>query len=137
MAHHRPETILGDNLKFVKGEPFNSSYLDGVDTSWRRITNGSSVGQQLDQLIASYDFLHPEKSLDGLLQVRTNILKLPSSYLRDMKLQEIEKLIQDILGLFIELRANESSLFPGAAFQVTLSAVLRNDASVMVKEYLS
>ena len=43
--------------------------MDGVDVSWKRVNGGEAIEKMVNDISASFDFLHPENSVKGLVQL--------------------------------------------------------------------
>jgi LmbE family N-acetylglucosaminyl deacetylase len=89
-------------FKTTKGDQPVTDLMDGVELSWKRVPGGEAVAAMIDKLIASFDMLHPEKSVGGLAELYKAILDMPQSYWRDQKLKEVYELIPQCAGLYME-----------------------------------
>ncbi|MBC7873953.1 MAG: PIG-L family deacetylase, partial [Ferruginibacter sp.] len=58
-------------FKATKGDQPVNDLMDGVELTWKRIAGGEAIAKMVDDLSASFDFLHPEKSVKGLVQLYT------------------------------------------------------------------
>src|SRR5258706_15572620 len=55
----------GESIEYFKntgGSSPTNDLMDGIDLSWKRIAGGEAIEKMVDDLSASFDFLHPEKS---------------------------------------------------------------------------
>lgn len=91
----------------VKGDRPVNDLLDAVDPTWNRVKGGAAVGALLDTIISRFDFIHPEKSVKGLVQLYQMIKALPDHYWRTQKLRETEQLIAACSGLFLDVTTTE------------------------------
>lgn len=94
-------------FRATKGDQPVSDLLDGIDQSWHRVKGGASVAALLDSISARFDFMHPEKSVKGLVQLYQLINTLPDHYWKTQKLKETEQLIAQCSGLFIDATTTE------------------------------
>ena len=62
-------------FKTIKGEPPVNDLMDGIETGWNRI-QAKGIRDSVDQLIARFDMMHPERSMTALL----NLQKLSLHY---------------------------------------------------------
>ena len=95
----------GEQYEFfrtTKGSASVNDLMDNVDLSWKRIPGGEAVGAKVDKLIAGFDMLHPEKSVDGLVDLYKDLMNLRDGYWRNQKLKEVYELIPQCAGLFME-----------------------------------
>ncbi len=76
--------------------------MDGVDISWKRVRGGEAIEKIVNELIASFDFLHPEKSVKGLVKLYKALQQLPDGYWKEEKMKETKELIEQCSGLFFD-----------------------------------
>ncbi|MET0634728.1 MAG: PIG-L family deacetylase [Chitinophagaceae bacterium] len=77
--------------------------MDGVVTTWSRISNGLPIESEISKVIATFDLLHPEKSVPGLITVYRLIGQLPEGTWKTQKLKEVTELIKECSGLFMDV----------------------------------
>ena len=94
-------------FKTTGGDAPVTDIMDGIDLTWKKVNGGSSISKIIDRLIASFDLLHPEKSVKGLVELYKSISAMPVSYWKTQKLKEVQQLIEQCSGLFIEATASE------------------------------
>ena len=94
-------------FKTTGGDAPVTDIMDGIDLTWKKVNGGSAISKIIDRLIASFDLLHPEKSVKGLVELYKSISALPASYWKPQKLKEVQQLIEQCSGLFIEATASE------------------------------
>lgn len=115
-------------LEFMQGDrPKNQQDLfDDIDLSWNRLPGGQPIGQALAQIEKDFDFQNPAASVPALLEVRSMMQALPESRWKEVKLQDIEWLIQQCMGLYLEATANDFSAAPGTDIRVRVEAINRS-----------
>lgn len=119
-----------DYLLHVKGKIAKNSLFDDVDLTWDRVPGAKAVGQQIKQLIDSYDFKDPEKSVGKLLAVYKSIKSLPASHYKDIKLAQTKALILATSGLWIEAIADNQYVSQGDTARVFFQANNRSNVPV-------
>lgn len=135
-AETRGESIdYLDLIKDTSGK-MPKSLFDGIDITWNRIPGGSTLAIQAAELERTFNFKDPSASVPLLINIHKAILQLPDSYWKRIKLAECEKLIQDCLGLFIELRGTQFRTSPGSMIPVTLEAINRSGIPVILKNII-
>jgi LmbE family N-acetylglucosaminyl deacetylase len=117
-------------LEFVKGEQAQKDIFENINTTWSRIKGGANVQPLVDKAIREFNPENPAASIAVLLQIRKQIMALESNVWKTRKLQEVEQLIQDCLGLYISAKANHYAAAPGQ--KVTISFELTNRSAVDV-----
>ena len=100
----------GESLEYfraTKGDQPVNDLLDGIDFSWKRVAGGEAIAKLIDSVTASFDLLHPEKSVKGLVRLFQSVKSLPEAYWRNKKLVEIQQLVEQCSGLFLDATTTE------------------------------
>jgi hypothetical protein len=121
-------------LEYVKGEKANADLFEGINTSWSRVKGGAGVQALVVKAIQTFDAEEPEASVPILLQIRKEITNLDDGVWKSRKLREVEQLIQDCLGLFIEAKATQYWIVPGGNVEVSLEVINRSPAPVQLQQ---
>lgn len=93
-------------FEFVKGDKADKNIFDGVNTTWSRIKGAEAIPALVDQAVKEFKDEEPSASIPMLLKIRSAIKNLPASVWKTRKEAEVNRLIQDCLGLFVETTAN-------------------------------
>ncbi len=120
-------------LKPVLGEPVQSNLFEGIDLSWARVGE-AKLSNEVNEIIENYDPSHPAKSVNALLNLRTNIKKVKDEFWRVKKLKEVDNLIMQCVGLFMEAIATIPLVVPGDSLHIKLELVNRSTIPITVKE---
>ncbi len=113
----------------VAGAPASKDLFDGIDTTWSRVPGGAAAGQLLDRAAASFDALHPEKTIPLLAQARERIANL-TDFWASRKLRELDEAIGLCAGLWLDAAAEKWAYLPGSAASISLTAINRSPADV-------
>ncbi len=100
----------GEALEYfrtTKGDAPTNDLADGVDMSWKRVKGGERIEKMIDHLSSSFDFIHPEKSVKGLVELYKALSALEDGYWKTHKIKEIKELIAQCSGLFMDATATE------------------------------
>jgi LmbE family N-acetylglucosaminyl deacetylase len=100
----------GETLEYFRttgGTAPINDLMDDVDNSWKRVTGGGAISAIIDSLSSSFDLIHPEKSVKGLVRLYQSVNNLPDGYWRNKKLTEVQQLIEQCSGLFIDATTTE------------------------------
>ncbi|MDC7993698.1 PIG-L family deacetylase [Altibacter sp. HG106] len=122
-------------LEFLKGDfPENkSSLFEGIDTSWSRIEGGEMIGAILYPLEDDFDFKNPSSMIRPLLQAYELVKQLPDAHWRNIKMAELEEIILDCGGIFLEAVANTNEVTPNGQYELTVEAINRSDFPVVLQ----
>ena len=94
-------------FKATKGDQPVNDLMEGINLTWSKVAGGAAIALSVDSLTSSFDLLHPEKSVEGLVRLYKVMNKLPGGYWKDKKLKEIYQLIAQCSGLFLEATTTE------------------------------
>ena len=100
----------GEAIEFFKttgGTAPTNDLMDGVELTWKRVKGGEAIEKMIDGLAASFDLLHPDKSVLGLVKLYQAMQQLPDGYWKTQKLKETQQLIEQCSGLFIDATTSE------------------------------
>jgi LmbE family N-acetylglucosaminyl deacetylase len=105
IAAGRGEAI--EYFKATSGTTPSNDLLEDVDATWKRVTGGEKIAKIIDSLSTSFDFLHPEKSVRGLVRLYRELNGMPDGYWKSQKLKEVQQLIGQCSGLWIDVYTGE------------------------------
>lgn len=114
----------GSQLEYftwVAGSDARNDLMDEVNTDWSRVPGADSIALLINQLVAAYDLVHPEKSVKGLVQLYKALLKLPNGNWPSRKLEETKALILACGGIFLEAASNNEYAVQGDSIKVAIS----------------
>ncbi len=123
----------GDALEFfefIKGDKADKDVFEKVNTTWMRVKGGEKIQPLIKKAINEFNEENPSASVPLLLEIRKQITLLENSVWRNRKLIEVEQLIRDCTGLFIEVIANQYMASPGQ--RVNLSFEVINRSGVVI-----
>ncbi len=126
-------------LEFLKGvmPKDKTNVFDGIDTSWNRLEGGAAIGTILNPLEENFNFQNPSAMLPQLTEAYTLVKALKDSHWRDIKLKQLETLILDCGGIFLEAVANTNAINPNGTYEVTIEAINRSDFPVIINSIKS
>ncbi|MDZ4794376.1 MAG: PIG-L family deacetylase [Bacteroidota bacterium] len=127
----------GEALEFFKatrGDQPTSDLMDGVDLTWKRVAGGEAIQKMIDELTANFDFLHPEKSVKGLVELYAALRNIPNGYWPTKKLEEVKLLIQQCSGLFIDATAAEQFAVKTDSMRINFSFNNRLGVNAVLKK---
>jgi LmbE family N-acetylglucosaminyl deacetylase len=100
----------GESIEFFKttrGAAPTNDLMDGVDLTWKRVRDGEKISKMIDKLSSSFDLLHPEQSVPALVELYKAISSLEDGFWRTQKLKEVQQLIEQCSGLFLDATTAE------------------------------
>ncbi len=117
-------------LELTKGEKVDKNIFDGVNTTWSRIKGGEPISAMVDQAVKEFKDEDPAASVPQLLKIRKSIAGLPLSVWKTRKENEVNRLIQDCLGLYVETTANVFWSAPGEKVKTSFELINRSGTEV-------
>lgn len=121
-------------LEHMKGDSAVKDIFEGVNITWTRLKGGSKVQSLVTKAIQSFDSENPIGNLPILFQIRKEIAALENSVWRTRKLQEVEQIIQDCMGLFIQVKADQYWLTPSGEVVASFEMINRSGADVSIQQ---
>lgn len=117
--------------EIIKGErpEVPEGLFAGIDISWDRLEGGKEIGETARVLDKYFDPTAPHKSMPGLLRMHAMVDTLKDPYWRNVKLNEIEQIIQSVLGLYMEAVATQPSATPGEEISLRMEVANRSPYS--------
>lgn len=107
--------------------------MDGVDLTWHRVKGGEAIEKMVNKLITSFDFLHPEKTVRGLVDLSEALKKIPDGYWKTQKLKDVLQLIQQCSGLFMDATTNRQYAVQTDSVRISFSLNDRLGDDVVLK----
>ncbi|MDI1317874.1 PIG-L family deacetylase [Flavobacterium sp.] len=116
-------------LEFLKGDaPNNKSNLfDGIDTTWNRVKGGITIGDLLANVDKNYNFKNPSASIPELVKAYQLIQNLEDKHWKEIKSEEIKKIIYGCAGLYFEATTDVQDATPGSTIKIKVELVNRSD----------
>lgn len=119
----------------VKGDAPRASLLDGVDETWKRTGAGyEHIEKEVNLLIRQFNIAKPEASVPALIQLYQSVSKLKDAYWRMQKLNQIQALIEQCSGLFLEAAATSATAVQGDTIKLMLTGNNRLGLNVQVQK---
>lgn len=124
-------------FEYAKGEKAQKDFFENINTTWTRVKGGERVLPLVEKAIKEFDEEKPFNSIVILLQIRKEISSLESSIWKERKLADVNKLMQDCLGLFVEVTSNNYWVAPGQNLTCSFELVNRSPVNVTLESIKS
>lgn len=121
-------------FQLISGEPARSDIFEGINSSWNRISNGSRTGEQITNVLKSFNPSDPSASLDKLVEIYREINKLQENEWIHLKKQELLELIKYSAGLWMEASASDYAAAPGDEIKITTTLISRGTDKLKVEK---
>ncbi len=116
-------------VDFLKGEKPQKDIFEGINTSWSRLGEVAvPIGKLLAETEQKYSFDNPAASVPNLLKAYEMVQKLPDSYWKNTKLNDLQEVIKGCMGLYLEAAATgDFSATSGQSVEINLEAINRSN----------
>ena len=123
-------------LELLNGDmPADKQDLFGdINTTWDRVEGGAGIKRMTDALINNFNFQDPSQNLDALLDIYDQVSKLKDGHWKKVKLPQLQNLIVQCSGLFLEAATDMQQVTHGDSLEIRLEATSRSSASVTLKD---
>ncbi|MFD2514406.1 PIG-L deacetylase family protein [Pontibacter locisalis] len=119
-------------LQHTKGDKAAKDLFEGINTSWSRVKGGEKVEKLFQQAIDSYDPTKPAAVVPTLIAAKKELHKLPDSYWKRVKMEELQDVMQNVMGLYLEVVASDYAAAPGEPVNLQVEAINRSSVPVSV-----
>jgi LmbE family N-acetylglucosaminyl deacetylase len=112
--------------------------MDGIVTDWTRVKGGAQVQDVIDHILAGYQFTNPSASVGALVNLYKQIVQLPmpeQEVWKKKKLEEVQALIENSTGLFVEATTQQATALKGDTVKVTVLISKRNDVKATLHKF--
>ncbi len=116
---------LVERFEVLAGDAPEHALFEGIETSWDRISGAESIAQLVTKIDERFEMEHPEKSIDGLLELLARVSELDNGYWRDLKIAEIKNLILACGGIWFESYSPVPQLAVGEQATINTAYIVR------------
>ena len=120
-------------FKLVEGSLPEEGLLSGIDTTWSRVSDGTSLGSKLAAISERFDPRDPAASLPLLLEAYSEMKSMERTGWIEVKQRELLELIQACAGLWMEAISTDFAAAPGDSVTVNTTVVNRSDVPFRLK----
>lgn len=117
----------------TNGDTAKNDLMERIDISWKRITGGEAIEQKIQSIIASYNFEKPELSVPALVQAYKYIKALPDGVWKNKKVNEVQNLIEECSGLFVEATTTQEFVMQGDTLKASFFFNKRKTLNISLK----
>jgi LmbE family N-acetylglucosaminyl deacetylase len=111
---------ITEYFSHVAGDSATKDLLEGITTSWSRVEGGDAIKQQIEKIIANFNFEKPELSIPALVQVYKALQGLDRKTAWSIfKMKEVQQLIVACSGFYMEAVTDNEYAVKGEKLQVS------------------
>ncbi|MEO9892634.1 PIG-L family deacetylase [Aurantibacter sp.] len=119
-------------IELLKGDmpTDKSNIFDGIDTSWSRIKGGKAIGDILNKVEDNFNFENPAIHLPQLVEAFNLLQNTKNEHWKTLKSKELENLIVEISGLYLEVSSKDPISNPGGKADFVVEVLNRSSADM-------
>ena len=110
-----------ENFAAVEGEAAKTDLFDGVDVSWNKEPGGEKIDGLINDIIKNYSLANPALSVPALVNLYKEINIIKDGYWKQVKLLEVQKLVEACSGLWLEATSNAQYAVQNDSLRVNVS----------------
>ena len=127
----------GENYEYFTttgGDAPKNDLMDGIVTDWKRIPGGDAVGTMINAIISGYNIAQPDLSVPALVKLYQAIKALPEGNWRNKKLDEVQQIIIECSGLYVEATSSQSQVVQGGNLSINFNLIKRENVNASLKK---
>jgi len=117
-------------FKTILGDAPRTDLMDGVNTTWKRVSGGEEINIRVNDLEKSFNSETPAKSLPLLMDIYASTHKLTDAYWKAQKIKELNLLIPACAGLWFEAYVNEPAYSVGENMNIRSQVINYNGLNI-------
>lgn len=120
-------------FEYLKGDTASNELFESLDFSWGRTSKSVPIQSLISDIIRNFSISSPSQSIPRLLKLRTAISKLEDEYWKEIKMKEVEDLILQCSGLYIEMTTLSSKKSNKDSVSFNLEIINRSNIKMKLK----
>src|SRR5690348_1888626 len=117
------------------GDAPTHDLMDGIDITWNRLPGGNKIGPMVTDIINKYNIDEPKLSVPALVKLYQAIKALPESVWRNKKLDDLQQIIIECCGLYLEATSNQQQVVQGGTLDAHLALIGRTGVPATLKHF--
>lgn len=113
------------------GDAPKNTLMDGIDIDWSRLKGGETFQQNINKIIADFNFEHPENSVDSLVELYKRIQRMDDQGIWwNEKLKGLQNIILECSGIIAEATSDNEYAVRGEKMNVNFFVNKRSKANI-------
>uniref|UniRef100_UPI004048CCA9 PIG-L family deacetylase n=1 Tax=Roseivirga sp. TaxID=1964215 RepID=UPI004048CCA9 len=117
-------------LMLWKGASTSQEAFEDIDLTWNRIKGGKAIGDVLAKANKNFRIENPTAIISDLMEARAKLLLIEDEYWKEVKLNELDLVIKSILGIYLEVTADDAMKVVGDKINLSVEAINRSNIDV-------
>lgn len=123
----------GESKEFLmlwKGASTSQEAFEDIDLTWNRVKGGKAVGELLAKANNNFRIENPTGIIGDLLEARDKLFSIEDEYWKEVKQKELDLVIKSILGIYLEVTADDAMKVVGDKINLSVEAINRSNIDV-------
>ncbi|MFT6053226.1 MAG: LmbE family N-acetylglucosaminyl deacetylase [Roseivirga sp.] len=123
----------GESKEFLmqwKGASTSKEAFEDIDLTWNRVKGGKAVGELLAKANKNFRIENPTAIVGDLMGARAKLLQIEDEYWKNVKLKELDLVIKSILGIYLEVSADDVIKVVGDQLTLSVESINRSNVNV-------
>ncbi len=121
-------------FQLLTGAKLKDTFFEEDEKSWEKLIS-KDFANRFNSLLNEFDFIHLENNIKPLIALQTDISKLEDSEFKTEKIDLINQIIIDCMGLYIEAVGNDYAFVQGEEFNYQINLINRSSIQVSIDSY--
>ncbi len=131
----RRKGAITEYFSLTAGDSMQNNLMDGVATSWKTIEGGTDIENKINAIIQQFNFEKPEFSVNALIDLYKALQRMSKdSRWVWKKIKEVQQLIIDCSGLFMEATTDNEYAVKGEKLNVSFLINSRLSSQIKVEQ---
>ena len=131
----RRKGAITEYFSLTAGDSMQNDLMDGVSTSWKTIEGGDDIENKISAIIQQFNFEQPQLSVPQLVNVYKALQRMPKeSRWVWQKIKEVQQLIIDCSGLFMEATTDNEYAVKGEKLYVSFLINSRLSSQIKLEQ---
>ena len=122
-----------EHFGWVAGAQLTESIWDGIDKTWNKV-EGAEIQQSISNLLETFNFINPAVHLEDIISIRNSIIAMPDHAWKQQKIEEVDDILLDIIGLRLEFNTANESYVAGDFKEIEIKALQQTDLPLVIKQ---
>ena len=113
-------------FEHLAGKQADDGLFTDNDHTWNRVKNAQHLDELTKKIFLEYDIYSPSSSISSLVKLRREVKKIEDEYWKKIKLKEIDELIIQCAGIYMEAKADDFSKTYGDSLKINFELIQRS-----------
>lgn len=119
-------------FQHLAGAKLKEDFFEENKKNWKDLVD-AEFEQKLNNLLEGFDFVNTANNITTLLELRSKLGKLPASTFKQNKLNKLDGIILDCLGIYAQIQSEDYAIVQGEKANLELSIINRSSIPVTLK----